>query len=531
MINVSTAYRNSIIADVRRMYCRAIIEIIDPDIRYGSITSSGEETSVSRSEQLHDKDVDLTANYTTLEKNRWILNGKNKIIPTNPNELTGQSGFVSSNLSRDDCSFNPSAYVEMHFSNVSILQACSIYFTETDGHPVDFTVEVKSGGYVKYSKAFSANKDTAVYLDGFTVENPDAIRVTATKWSKPGYRMRVSEIIPGIYEKWSSDLMASFSVEMQCDPSCMTLPYGTASISVDNSSKRFNPRNKNGIFRSIEERQGLPLFLGTLLPDGSVEYKQLGVFYQYSGGWKTDGNNLTMSWNLADIVGLISERKYIVPDTLPTTLEGWVASIVALLGNNFVDRYYIEPEYSQLSVTALNREALADFDCGTVLRFACMVTGTVPRADQETGNLYVGGFSDIGGEIDLDNMKQYPVSFANENISSITFTLADGNVEEATTHIVPGNAPASSATEDISNPFIHTVAQAEFAASHILKAYSGTVYSIVSRGDPSKELGDIVKLTLDQYGGVRAQIVQQSFSFSSGVLQDCSSQLIEVPET
>src|SRR5699024_12301198 len=50
-----------------------------------------------------------------------------------------------------------------------------------------------------------------------------------------------------------------------------------------------------------------------------------------------------LEWSLVDIVGLIADREYIPPATLPATLGGWVASIVAQLGTNFAQRYRVDP--------------------------------------------------------------------------------------------------------------------------------------------------------------------------------------------
>lgn len=86
---------------------------------------------------------------------------------------------------------------------------------------------------------------------------------------------------------------------------------------MDNLDRRFEPRSKSGVFRSIEERQGIPVSIGVALPDGTVEYKPKGIYYQYSGGWKTGDNGLTMQWELVDIVGLVSGRQYIPPAQLP----------------------------------------------------------------------------------------------------------------------------------------------------------------------------------------------------------------------
>ena len=179
--------------------------------------------------------------------------------------------------------------MELQFSGVSVLQACSVYFPDNDydGLPEDFTVEVKQGGTAYHTRTYTGNTAASVALEGFTVHDPDAIRVTVTKWSRPSRRMRVVEIVPGVYEEWDGGMIAEFSVKQQGNIAATALPYGTCTLKIDNLSRRFEPRSKNGLFQSIEERQGIDISLGVRLADGTDEYKRLGIFYQYSGGWKT----------------------------------------------------------------------------------------------------------------------------------------------------------------------------------------------------------------------------------------------------
>lgn len=137
MISSTTAYQAAIVGDTRRIYLQAVIDIIDPDITYGTVSSSG-MANVCKPEQIHDKEMEIVP-YATLEANRWALNGQFKLFP-----LRGADhiGFLGDTLSGGEGVFSPAVWVEEHFSNVSILQACSIYFptADWDGVAADFTV-------------------------------------------------------------------------------------------------------------------------------------------------------------------------------------------------------------------------------------------------------------------------------------------------------------------------------------------------------------------------------------------------------
>ena len=128
MLEITEGYKHAIVGDVRRMLIKAIIDISDPDMVFGDVNSSGAE-SFSKGEQLHDKTMELESRYATLEQNRWVLDGSFRLIPDEPQELSGEIGFVGDVLSGDDGTFSNPVYAEIAFSNVSILQACSVYFS------------------------------------------------------------------------------------------------------------------------------------------------------------------------------------------------------------------------------------------------------------------------------------------------------------------------------------------------------------------------------------------------------------------
>ena len=521
MIDSSSAYKLAVYGDTRRVILRAVIDISSPDIVFGVVNSDG-EADISVPGQVHDHVFEIVP-YATLEWNRFILNGEFKLFLRAEGD---QVGFIGDSLSKEDGTFSSPVYVEETFSNVLILQACSVIFPTAvwDGYPVDFKIEVKQGGTAYFTKEFKGNTKREINVDGFTVNNPDAIRVTVTKWSLPYRRLRVVEIIPGIYEEWDGNVIAEFSLKHQGDISCLSLPYGTCTIKMDNLDRRFEPRNKAGVFKSIEERQAIDVSMAVRLPDGTDEYKRVGMFYQYSGGWKTSDNGLTMQWDLVDIIGLLQSREFIVPDSLPETLEGWVAAIVAQLGVNFESRYIVDSNYADTALIVSSAEDVSGVTCGDLLLWVCMASATWPRADAETGKLAVEPLWNQGDKITLENLISYPTMKANPDVAAIIFTLNDGN---DTKYVISGNSTSSSETKSVDNPFIKTKEQALAAARLMLSTFGGNQYEISNCGNPASEVGDVDTIWLDESNATTARRIQQDLSFSSGVLSNCTSVLLQ----
>ena len=525
MLEMTDGYKSAIVGDVRQMFIKAFLEIIDPDIEFTNSNGSG-AAPWSRPEQLHDRTMELDSRYAVLEPNRWLLNGGFRLIPDKPEQLQGEIGHVGDILCDENGVFPEGTYAEKPFLNVSILQVCSVYFSTDpiDGIPVDFTVAVMSGESAVYTKEFTGNTAYSVQLEDFTVYDPTAIRVYVTKWSLPNRRLRVAEILPGLYEEWTEDVLASLDVQMRGNFAGLAIPYNVCTLRMDNLDRRFEPRNKNGIFQSIQERQGIPIALGVKLESGFVEWKQLGVFYQYDGGWKTGDNDLTMQWELVDIIGLLAAREFVPGETLPTTLGGWLEALVSQLGVNFAARWHVDPNYADLPVTVNDVSEITGKKCGDLLRWACMATGTWPRADAETGYLTAEPLWSEGNKYDLDNMTVYPVMKANDDLAVLTFKLYD---DAGTIYNISGNATASSKTLTVNNPFIHTKQQALTAAKQILSQYGGIRLELTGRGDPSSEIGDVDTVWLDESSATTGRRMEQSFGFSGGVLQNCRSVLLQ----
>lgn len=526
MINTSAAYQAAIVGSPRRIELLAVVDISDPDMEYGTVTMDS-QAPWSKPGELHDKVLDAPARYATLEPGRWPLDGSCLIFPDDF-QVQEHMGVCGDLLCDEDGYFpaGSPAFVQQDIANVDVLQAFSLFFSSdpVDGVPMDFIVEVLQGSTAYFSREVTGNTAAQMAFDGFTVHNPTAIRLTATRWSLPRRRMRVTEIIPGIYEQWSNRLLASFSCTMSGDFSCLSLPYGTVDITLDNRSRRFEPRKKDSLFSSIEARQGIEIYLSVRLATGAYERVKLGTYYQAGDGWKTSTNDPTIGWSLVDIVGLVCDRTYLPPDTLPTTLEGWIASVVDQLGENFAGRYTVDPDYAGLVVTANSREEVTGKRCGDIIRWACMATGTWPRADQETGYLAAEPLWNQGNKMTLDNLVSYPTMRSNKNIAALIFTLADAN---KTQYVVSGPQTASEDTVSVQNPFIHTQEQALTAARLILSCYGGNLYETTGRGDPSSEVGDVDIMWLDESTAATARRTMQSFAFNGGVLQGAQTKAIQ----
>ena len=288
---------------------------------------------------------------------------------------------------------------------------------------------------------------------------------------------------------------------------------------VYNLNHRFDPYAPDSIFQSIEERQAIPIDWGVYLPGGKIEWIPGGWYYQQSGGWEIKG--LTVKWSLVDIVGMLVKRNYNPPEVLPTTLSGWVASIVACLGVNLAERYVVDDDIKDLELTA-EAEDVQDKTCGEVLRFACQATATWAHQDFATGFLHVSkrGY-EAGANITGSNMPSWPVMEANDEIADITFKLDEGEVT------FPGTNTESDTSLTINNPFVHTTDDARRVVSNVLSQYGGRKFTIRSRGNPASETGDIDTVATAFGTTISARRYKHQLKLENGVMRNLPAYLIQ----
>lgn len=534
MISSSDAYREAISADTRRTTVKVETDVVNPDAKYLGVTATS-KAAVSVDKQLHSGRAELTR-YATLERNFWLLDGNADIYKDDytRQQVADKVGFVGDTLSGADGTFSTPFVITLNMNHPGILQATSVYFSEDaiNGYPIDFTVAVYVNELLVYSWAVTDNNSyESESPELFEAYNPTKLVFTVNKWSLANRRVRLKQMIPGIHLVWSGDEIASLTVEQNTDPSCVSLPYSTARLSIDNSGKVFEPRNKEGFFRSIQARQIVEIYIG-LLVDGEYEFRSVGKYYQHSGGWSSSDNGLSIEWNLVDIIGLLSDKEYILPPSLPETLSGWAESFVSELGENFVDRFSVDENYADSPVVPPLKKAIKGKSVGDLIRFTGLASGTWPRADVETGSLTFEPLWDQGVKMTLHNMSRYPTMSENDDVGTVTITKPeiiddDGTVIEEEKNVFGGTNLAASHNISIESPFIIDDEDVHNIFRQVITQFGGNAYDVTWRGDPCAECGDVVTLELDERHGTSARLVEQSFDYSSGVLANCKAKLIQ----
>ena len=524
MIEHSTEFAQAITGSSRKLYARAIFDLVSPDAVVGNIASNS-VSPISRTQQVSQRGADETGEkIATLEHNRWKLDVAWQLAPEDPDDRIGQSGWESGVLCGDDCAFAPPyPWLEELISGVDILQAATLQFSRQDGNgiPSDFTVAFWSGDTLVEERETTGNRNVLVVFDGLNVLAPTRMRLTVTKWSMPRRRARVVRFLMGLYERWDIRVLRSVDIYTESTFSGLSLPYSSCALEVYNEDHRFDPYAPDSLFRSIEERQSIPVELGARLSDGSIEWLPGGTYYQQSGGWAL--KDLTVLWKLVDVIGMLVKRKFTVPEVLPTTLDGWVGAVMSSLGVNLAGRYQVDADIADTPLTAA-ADAVSGLTCGNILRFACMAAVAWPHQDYSTGYLRVSKLAAAqGSHITRGNMPENPQMEANDDVADITFALDDGEVT------FPGTNTESDISLSVKNPFVHTTDDARKAVRACFLEYGGRWFSVFSRGDFSSETGDIQTIDTQFGSTISARLYKQQLKLERGVMRNVPSCFIQSP--
>lgn len=519
MLPTSAEYKQAINAPTRRIVPKAVIDLTDPDLVVTAV-SGDYDAGLSFPAQLYDRDETFSGQmYATLETNRWLLDGSQAIMPDDPTTRAGQQGVIGEYLS--DADGVDGGSITIAISGVDTLQVVTVAGTGqvADGFPYQLTLNIYSSGILLHTQTEQPTGSTFVF-DGFTVIQPTDIELIVDEWNLPDRRFRFVEFLPGVVETWGGETIFSVNVIQKADFSNLTIPYSSASLAIDNTDKRFDPADKSSIFLSVTARQAVPLWLGVEIED-TFEYVPVGVFYQQNEGWHIENDGLVITWDLIDIIGLLVDRKYEAPNTLPTTLGDWIDSIVGQLGTTFSGHYTIDGSLASTALTC-NASDVADITCGNLLRFICQASNSFPISDPETGFLHIKELSGVPqDEIMLRAQNSRPGSRSNTDIAFLSFDV------NGTVYNVPGTEEISDKTVTIKNPFITTTMDAVYAAQLILTQYGGNVIEALCRGDMSREIGDVETVEVWPNETVGARVFEQQLKLENGIMTNVPLKMLQ----
>lgn len=492
MINVSGCYNPY--ADERKINSEAYFELIDVDAHQHATVIGSTQAAISEINQTFDKVLFMTKKIATLEPNEWQLNSTYKLVSNSGDNA--EIGYWSEAIS--DAQGNIDITLAFDFDTPQNSKAITVIFDDaTNNYATDFTIQISGEGV--FTPVIVT--DNTQYMCEVVVNalSYTKLELNFTKTNKPHRRIRVSEVVFGSLKKFTSNDISMVSIQTQATLDSSALPSGQIRLTIDNSDRAYNIINPNGVYRYLQEGQGISSYItinGEKLP--------LGYFYFQTSESDDNSMNVTITgydkmytfndviiniggtglWTVAEaVVAVLAEAGYSVKLNMPDEISA------RIIGKQFPENVSVR---EALRLIAQAARCACFFDCMGRLQFIEF------NADEEVDYL------------NNDNMAQYPKITDTGLINSVVVTGAGKQIYTAS-NIAAGE---DERVLNIENPL---VISRDVAAWLLDIAKYRIEYSISDRGNPARGLFDVVKIS-DIYGENRnGVLLSQTITVSQGM--------------
>lgn len=268
MYPVAASYKEQMDRALRNpSHVRIVFGVTDPDAPAASLPKDNGHELFSRVDSV-DIGLSVPSPYQTLEKNRFILDGRS---PLAPDKDFLYQGFVSAAISGDDCVFTKPPMVTILFNEYLKFAALTIYFDSVmDEYAAEWSLQCY------YDDTEVLNR--VYYPTGTEFVTPDQIPLcnkvvmTFTKTRRPHRRLRLSQIIYGVISSLTASDIKECQQTTSMDIVSSSLPYEMFSFTILDVQQRYDPENTQGVWEYLESRQPVTANIGYELDDGSVEW-------------------------------------------------------------------------------------------------------------------------------------------------------------------------------------------------------------------------------------------------------------------
>lgn len=302
MLAVSQAFQDAIRADKRRVLGRVTIDYTDPFLDQSIAATASEQARISWPAQTADAVETVPYRWASLDGS-LTADGTWHPAPDTPeaadqyqmgwwgNTLAGAGGAFSSPYPTLTVTFDPRP---VHSLKVAGDAARGEY-------PVDFTIKLyDAANTVLYTETVTGNA-AVTWTRALTaaVLNVTKMTLEISKWSHAGRQVKITEFYSSVQETYEGERIVELGLLEEREADTGSLPAGNISaneitVTLDNSDRRFDPGNTaSPLYGLVKANRRVRAWLGVELPDSTVEWAPLGVFWAVD--WEV-ADNADQAW-------------------------------------------------------------------------------------------------------------------------------------------------------------------------------------------------------------------------------------------
>lgn len=522
----SSAYDTAVGAPIRQTACKVILDVVDmsaaPD---ASLTVSDEEASVSRLSQLKNdmENTSPTQRWTTLEPGYFRLDGDNRIPPHTSQSISRDVGYWSQSLSGEGGElYEPIVLIaqfSVHHSSIGL----SLSFD--DEYPTDFDVVWYGDEDVELASVSVYDNDSTFVILDQIVDDYTKIVITFNALRNANRRLRVYELIFGVRQTFLDDQIISASSTRELAVVDEVLPSSEFSFELDNSDKRFNFLNPQGIYKYIQTKQLIQGFIGVYINDTDIEYVNVGKYYMDE--WETEG--ITASFTGRDSLYFIPDSlQYTVSSTTSKTLYEWLTTLFAQAD---ISRYSIDSSLADISVST----RFETTSVKSLIKSVCTAGRCIIYVDRDNIVKVKAIDKTVVGTIGANNAYAFPKINLDSKYNTVKVGVWSSSSKKVTSYVSVNNIENNEAVvtyEVADNPFIVSSAMATNVANYYLALLARReIYNIDWRQNPALDIADVVEVE-DQFS-VNGDVIltKQEFSYAGYLHGSTEGRGIDVATT
>ncbi len=504
MRTVSDNYNPYTVA--RRCNIRVSLEMVDIDARETAESFSENSCEISDITQTHNNVFGMEKKYAALEDNYWILDGS-CVLPDKNIIEKEQRGWWSEDLSDENGVFltPPSLLFSWKTSQSSV--GFTVFFDDKgEEYPTVFRVRAfDAEGKLIADKTFSNEEVKCEVL--MPVENYLSLELSILKTSKPYRRARISEVMFGVIKEFSNANIVNAEIDYSFSPMGESLPASELTVTVDNSDAAWNMANPEGIYAFLQETQ--PVRASLIINGESVD---MGQYYFAKASAEDD--SMTAKITAYDKAYWLDSVKYKGGSDGTWTFGLAVSTVVSASG---IALSYTMPR--EISNRVVGKSLPKDISCREAICHLALAARCSVFMDREETLVFFDPLSErkATDELTFDVMERVPKITVANKISGVELT-GKNEYTESEDEIWTALEEGVSGIIEVAGFESPVMVEGNDAAEWILKMQNRRLtYSIEERGNPAREIGDVVWVH-DAYGNERKGIVtKESYSFDGGL--------------
>lgn len=325
-IAVSTAWKEAIQAQFRYpAYLRLTLSVQPPGIREGAQVSTLATEPITSTDTIFDGNQDNAEPVATFEKNRWVGDGSMYL----PSEIASQNKPME--WWSNDCNARA---VELTFIFDKVYTVPGLFVvwdTETNSWPTKFTVRgYKQDGTLINTYTVTSINSVSGYFDA-AFDDVKQIVLTINEWSREQWRVRINEVVLGLYLRFNNDTIPSATLTASTNLLASELPKLGLKVTLNNYDQTFDPMLKRGYSRYLAERQMVEATWGFCIDGENVEW--MNPWPLYLSAWKISTDSPTVELTTTSRLSFLT-TKYIkgTYTGAPQTFKSMALKVLASSG-------------------------------------------------------------------------------------------------------------------------------------------------------------------------------------------------------